>query len=96
MSTPFTMDDEEYFFDAESELDLSEQKNKAVLLMKVTNAYLPALGGILRGTVIKGEYSLMPNNAQARFQIDLGLTCQLLHTIPLGGFLIVQERHQLI
>ena len=71
MSTPFTMDDEEYFLDAESELDLSEQKNKAVLLMKVTNAYLPSLGGILRGTVIKGEYSLMPNNAQARFQIDL-------------------------
>ena len=71
MSTPFTMDDEEYFFDGESELDLSEQKNKAVLLMKVTNAYLPGLGGILRGTVIKGEYSLMPNNAQARFQIDL-------------------------
>ena len=43
MSTPFTIDDEEYFFDAESELDLSEQENKAVLLMKVTNAYLPAL-----------------------------------------------------
>jgi len=71
MSTPFTIDDEEYLFDAESELDLSEQENKAVLLMKVTNAYLPALGGILRGTVIKSEYSLMPNNAQVRFQIDL-------------------------
>ena len=70
MSTPFTMDDEEYFFDAESELDLSEQKNKAVLLMKVTNAYLPGVGGMMRGTQIKGEYSLMPNHAQAHASIE--------------------------
>ena len=73
MSTPFLMDDEEYFFEAESELDLSEQKNKAVLLLKVTNAYLPTFGGILRGTVIKGGYSLMPNHAQGHLSVENGM-----------------------
>lgn len=71
---PFQFQGEEYSLETEGELDLADSKNKAVFLLKVTNAYLPMVGGVLRGAVMSGDYSLMPNLARANMAFETTMT----------------------